>query len=143
MLDRTSTKELGIMMLPRRLWRTWCFWGITVAKKPAQAFLTSIYTYALDILWKLTLSSHFGSSLAYANCEGTGGAASPQILADAVLPSDKEIIVMLGEKCVDGGACGYSRPGTVAHRKCSVFSVLHKVEAHQLQRALAVRTNSS
>jgi hypothetical protein len=80
----------------------------------------------------LTLSSHFGASLAYADCKGTGGAPSPQILADVVLPSNKEIIVMLGEKCKDGDACGYSRPGTVAHRKCFVFSRLRKMRPDRL-----------
>jgi hypothetical protein len=88
----------------------------------ARAFLTSMYSSSiLELLQHLTFSSHFGASLAYTNREGTYGAASPQVLADCVLPSDKEIIVMLGEKCEDGSACGYSRPGTVAHRRSFVF----------------------
>lgn len=56
----------------------------------------------------------FGASLSYANCDGTGGAASPQILADKVIPSDSEVIVMLDREC-SGGSCGYVRPGAVAH----------------------------
>ncbi|KAH8679839.1 putative TOS1-like glycosyl hydrolase-domain-containing protein [Tricladium varicosporioides] len=56
----------------------------------------------------------FGASLAYSNSAGTAGAASPQILADQLLPSDKEITVMLNKDCKDGG-CGYSRPGSVAY----------------------------
>ncbi|CAG8953071.1 hypothetical protein HYFRA_00003266 [Hymenoscyphus fraxineus] len=57
---------------------------------------------------------HFGASLAYANRSGTGGASSPQILSDEIVPSDAEIIVMLDKKC-KGDSCGYVRPGTVAH----------------------------
>ncbi|TVY24062.1 PGA52-like protein [Lachnellula hyalina] len=57
---------------------------------------------------------HFGASLAYSNCDATGGAASPQILADKVLPSNTEVVMMLDRDCSDGG-CGFVRPGTVAH----------------------------
>ncbi|KAF4636863.1 hypothetical protein G7Y89_g1231 [Cudoniella acicularis] len=56
----------------------------------------------------------FGASLAYANSAGTGGASSPQILADTLLTSDVEIVVMSGKDCSDGG-CGYTRPGSVTH----------------------------
>jgi hypothetical protein len=58
----------------------------------------------------------FGASLSYADRHGTGGAATPQILADTMIPSDAEVIVMLSQECSDG-SCGYIRPGAVAHRK--------------------------
>ncbi|TVY44898.1 Protein TOS1 [Lachnellula occidentalis] len=57
---------------------------------------------------------HFGASLAYSNCDATGGAAGPQILADKVLPSNTEVVMMLGQDCSDDG-CGFVRPGAVAH----------------------------
>ncbi|CAG8955560.1 hypothetical protein HYFRA_00009514 [Hymenoscyphus fraxineus] len=47
----------------------------------------------------LIFCSQFGDSLAYANCSGTGGAATPQIVFNAVVPSDAEITVMLEKKC--------------------------------------------
>ncbi|KAG9230175.1 putative TOS1-like glycosyl hydrolase-domain-containing protein [Amylocarpus encephaloides] len=56
---------------------------------------------------------HYGASLAYSNSKGTGGAASPQILSDVVIPSDSEVIIMLQQECKDN-SCGYVRPGSVA-----------------------------
>ncbi|KUJ24321.1 uncharacterized protein LY89DRAFT_572863 [Mollisia scopiformis] len=57
---------------------------------------------------------NFGASLAYVNSAGTGGAASSQILANAVIPSDSEVILMRGDECIDD-SCGYVRPGSVAY----------------------------
>lgn len=68
--------------------------------------------------------NEFGASLVYANQQGTGGAATPQILADTTIPSDSEVIIMLGADCSDG-SCGFTRPGTVAHRIISQSSVIH------------------
>lgn len=62
-------------------------------------------------------NSHNGASLSYLNAQGTGGSATPQILADATVPSGSEFAIMLGVKC-DGDDCGYTRPGSVAYRKC-------------------------
>ncbi|KAF7902776.1 hypothetical protein EAF00_002679 [Botryotinia globosa] len=55
----------------------------------------------------------YGASLSFVNSSGTGGASSPQVLADATLPSDEEIVVMLDEEC--NNDCGYVRPGSVAY----------------------------
>ncbi|CAD6442185.1 96f09121-de62-402b-b8d4-8d082bf913ba [Sclerotinia trifoliorum] len=55
----------------------------------------------------------YGASLSFVDSNGTGGASSPQILADTTLPSDSEIIVMLDEEC--NNDCGYVRPGSVAY----------------------------
>ncbi|TAQ87470.1 hypothetical protein B7494_g4209 [Chlorociboria aeruginascens] len=57
---------------------------------------------------------NFGASLAYANCDGTGGSSTPQILADTTIPSDAEVIVMLSQQCREND-CGYVRPGAVAY----------------------------
>jgi hypothetical protein len=50
------------------------------------------------------------------NSCGTSGASSPQVLADTVIPSDAEIIVMTSRECTDG-ECGYVRPGAITYRK--------------------------
>ncbi|KAI9648242.1 target of Sbf [Ciborinia camelliae] len=55
----------------------------------------------------------FGASLSFVNGSGSGGASSPQILADTILPSASEIVVMLDEECKND--CGYVRPGSVAY----------------------------
>ncbi|TGO65514.1 hypothetical protein BCON_0002g00990 [Botryotinia convoluta] len=55
----------------------------------------------------------YGASLSFVNSSGTGGASSPQILADATLPSNEEIVVMLDKEC--NNDCGYVRPGSVAY----------------------------
>ncbi|TGO78427.1 hypothetical protein BELL_0067g00230 [Botrytis elliptica] len=55
----------------------------------------------------------YGASLSFVNSSGTGGASSPQVLADATLPSNEEIVVMLDEEC--NNDCGYVRPGSVAY----------------------------
>lgn len=68
---------------------------------------------------------NYGPSLSFINGNGTGGASSPQILADTTLPSDKEIVVMLGEEC--NNDCGYVRPGSVSYRELpyqiEIFSI--------------------
>ncbi|KAK5113079.1 hypothetical protein LTR62_003658 [Meristemomyces frigidus] len=58
----------------------------------------------------------YGNSLSYASSDGQNGAASPQILSDCTLPSSSEVVIMSSRKCgANNGACGYYRPGTVAH----------------------------
>ena len=56
----------------------------------------------------------FGASLSYASCDGTCGAASPQILENTTLPSSAEVIIMTDRQCT-ADSCGYVRPGTVAY----------------------------
>ncbi|RDL42493.1 uncharacterized protein BP5553_02472 [Venustampulla echinocandica] len=57
---------------------------------------------------------NWGSSLAYSNSKGSGGASGPEILDDVVIRSANEVIVMLNKKC-ENGDCGYTRPGGVAY----------------------------
>lgn len=57
----------------------------------------------------------FGNSLSYLNSEGTGGAASSSVLADALVGSNKEFAIFTDSECVEGDSCGYTRPGTVAY----------------------------
>jgi hypothetical protein len=64
----------------------------------------------------LTINSSFGMSLSYVNSTGTGGASSPQKLADTIIPSTSEIAIMLGETC-GANDCGYFQPGSVAYRE--------------------------
>ncbi|EER40757.1 conserved hypothetical protein [Histoplasma capsulatum H143] len=54
-----------------------------------------------------------GNSLSYASTDGCNGAASPMILADKLLPDNKEIVIMTDKPC--NGDCGTVRPGTVAY----------------------------
>ncbi|KAG0651197.1 Allergen Asp [Hyphodiscus hymeniophilus] len=57
---------------------------------------------------------YFGASLSYVNSAGTGGASSPQVLADVTIPSEHEVTIMTAQECKDG-SCGYARPGAVAY----------------------------
>lgn len=65
---------------------------------------------------RLMKISNYGASLSHVNSNGTGGASSPQILADVMIPSDFEIAIMTAQECV-GSSCGYVRPGAVAYRE--------------------------
>ncbi|CAD6576857.1 MAG: target of Sbf [Alectoria sarmentosa] len=56
----------------------------------------------------------FGTSLSYASSNGQSGAASPQILSNAMIEDDTEVIIMTDQSC-DAGSCGYTRPGGVAY----------------------------
>ncbi|KAL9138139.1 MAG: hypothetical protein Q9175_000656 [Cornicularia normoerica] len=58
----------------------------------------------------------FGASLSYASSDGQSGAATPQVLSNAMIEDDTEVIIMTDRSCDDGG-CGYTRPGGVAYRK--------------------------
>lgn len=55
----------------------------------------------------------FGNSLSYASTDGASGASSPQVLADAALDSDVEVVIMSDTECDDD--CGFVRDGTVAY----------------------------
>lgn len=56
----------------------------------------------------------WGSSLAYLNAEGDGGASSPQILSNTQIPSNKEFAIFSGEKCDE--SCGFARAKDVAYK---------------------------
>ena len=56
----------------------------------------------------------FGNSLSYCGSDGISGAGSPQVLADTVIPSNKEFSIFTSEKC-QGDSCGYYRPGSTAY----------------------------
>ncbi len=70
----------------------------------------------------LTLSSRFGASLSYASSDGNSGAASSQLLSNKMLEDDVEVIILSDKSC-DDGSCGYTRPGGVAYRMLSQFSL--------------------
>ena len=58
----------------------------------------------------------FGNSLSFANSSGTGGSSTSQILADTLLPSVAEVVIMTNQACGEqNGACGYYRPGSVPY----------------------------
>ena len=59
--------------------------------------------------------STFGNGLGYASDDGSTNADSPQILKDMTLPSNTEVSIFADKKC-EGDACGFYRPGIVAHR---------------------------
>lgn len=56
----------------------------------------------------------YGMSLAYLNSAGTGGAASPSVLADALIPSNAEFSIFTDKPC-SGSDCGFTRPGGVSY----------------------------
>ncbi|KAK2594984.1 target of Sbf [Conoideocrella luteorostrata] len=80
-------------------------------KKTAQnlVFLGN-YGGAGSGVWDTT----WGNSLAYLNANGDGGASSPQILTDTLIPSVKEFSIFSGEKCDE--SCGFSRAKDVAYK---------------------------
>ncbi|OHE97454.1 hypothetical protein CORC01_07236 [Colletotrichum orchidophilum] len=61
----------------------------------------------------------FGNSLSYLNAEGTGGAASPQVLKPVTLKSNQEFLIASDKPCDDDddldNSCGYYRNGSVAY----------------------------
>ncbi|KAG6231039.1 hypothetical protein E4U34_006579 [Claviceps purpurea] len=56
----------------------------------------------------------WGASLSYLNANGDGGASSPQILSDTLIPSNKEFAIFSAEKC--DGSCGFTRAKDVAYK---------------------------
>lgn len=60
--------------------------------------------------------SKFGTPMSHLSSDGQGFSATPQILDDVFIPSNKEFTMMTGQKCKDG-SCGFVRPGNVAYRK--------------------------
>ncbi|PQE20144.1 hypothetical protein CJF30_00001454 [Rutstroemia sp. NJR-2017a BBW] len=62
----------------------------------------------------------YGNSLSYVDSTGIGGADSPQVLADATLPSDVEVMIMLAEEC-ESGSCGYGSDGFDGADKIFLF----------------------
>ncbi|KAK7999982.1 hypothetical protein PG990_012582 [Apiospora arundinis] len=58
----------------------------------------------------------WGNSLSYLNEDGNGGAPSPTVLKNGMVPDGKEIAIFSDKACTDSGAnCGFYRPGTVAY----------------------------
>ncbi|KIM97930.1 hypothetical protein OIDMADRAFT_57434 [Oidiodendron maius Zn] len=66
--------------------------------------------------------NHFGSPLSHVSSDGTQGAVYPQILADTLIPSGSEVIVISGKECkrLD---CRFIRPNSVSYR--ADFPFLH------------------
>ncbi|KAI2604684.1 putative TOS1-like glycosyl hydrolase-domain-containing protein [Hypoxylon sp. NC1633] len=61
-----------------------------------------------------TWDTVWGSSLAYANEDGTKAAASPTVLKDCRISDENEIIIASDQEC--DGSCGTVRPGAVAYK---------------------------
>ncbi|KAL2136291.1 hypothetical protein VTI74DRAFT_4526 [Chaetomium olivicolor] len=61
-----------------------------------------------------TFREHFGSSLAYLNANGTGGASKPATLKDTLLLSSQEATLLTDQPC--DASCGYIDNGTVAYK---------------------------
>ncbi|KAI1408980.1 putative TOS1-like glycosyl hydrolase-domain-containing protein [Hypoxylon sp. FL1857] len=61
-----------------------------------------------------TWDTVWGSSLAYANEDGTKAAASPTVLKDGLIDDSTEIIIASDQECK--GDCGTVRPGAVAYK---------------------------
>ncbi|KAK1755055.1 putative TOS1-like glycosyl hydrolase-domain-containing protein [Echria macrotheca] len=56
----------------------------------------------------------FGNSLSYINANGTSGSPQSVVLADTLIPSGKEVIVMTDQKCDD--SCGFVQQGSVGYK---------------------------
>ncbi|WBW72778.1 circularly permuted 1,3-beta-glucanase [Schizosaccharomyces osmophilus] len=65
----------------------------------------------------------FGNSISYAAANGVDGASSPQVLADTMLKSDKEVSIWSANKC-DGDDCGYYLSGIPAYHGFSGTKVV-------------------
>ena len=59
-------------------------------------------------------SKTFGNSLSYCNSDASGGASSPQVLDEVLVPSNNEYLIMSNNKC-DGDSCGFYREGIPAY----------------------------
>ncbi|RDA92899.1 hypothetical protein CP533_3847, partial [Ophiocordyceps camponoti-saundersi (nom. inval.)] len=57
----------------------------------------------------------YGNSLSYLKADASGGAALPETLRNAVIPSRKEFAIFSAEKC-DKASCGFSRAHDVAYK---------------------------
>lgn len=67
----------------------------------------------------LTVPSAYGASISYISANATARAASPQILADAIIASNVEFTIMTDKVC--NGDCGFVRPGSVAYREFQYY----------------------
>lgn len=56
----------------------------------------------------------FGNSLSYCNNDASSGASEATLLDDVTIGSNKEYMIMSGDKCDE--SCGYTREGTVAYK---------------------------
>ncbi|KAI1378698.1 putative TOS1-like glycosyl hydrolase-domain-containing protein [Hypoxylon crocopeplum] len=61
-----------------------------------------------------TWDTVWGSSLAYANEDGTKAAASPTVLKDCRIDDSSEVIIASDQECDE--SCGTVRPGSVAYK---------------------------
>ncbi|KKZ64217.1 hypothetical protein EMCG_01470 [[Emmonsia] crescens] len=68
-----------------------------------------------------------GNSLSYASKDGHRGAKNSQVLADRMIPDNKEIIIMSNKKC-RGSDCGVVRKGTIAYHGFSGKSKIFLME---------------
>ena len=60
--------------------------------------------------------TRFGASLSYASRDGSFGVETPQVLDNAMLKDNEELVILSDRSCNDG-KCGYTRPGGLAYRK--------------------------
>lgn len=60
-------------------------------------------------------SSTWGNTLSYLNSNGDGCAASSEVLANTLIPSNKEFAIFTDTEC-SGDDCGYYQDGTVAYK---------------------------
>ncbi|KAK4192808.1 putative TOS1-like glycosyl hydrolase-domain-containing protein [Podospora australis] len=63
-----------------------------------------------------TWSTTFGNSQSFVNSNATGPSASPQIIADTLIPSRHEFAIMTDQPCGDDGSCGFVQPGAPAFK---------------------------
>lgn len=56
----------------------------------------------------------FGNSLSYSTPDGRSSSSHPEVLADALIPSNEEISVFSNKRC-ENNSCGFVRDGTVAY----------------------------
>jgi len=70
---------------------------------------------------------NFGMSLSYASSDSKTAAASPQVLADALLDDSTEVSIWTDKQC-QSSDCGYYRPGAVAYHGFDGSSKLFLME---------------
>ncbi|KAL8794335.1 MAG: hypothetical protein Q9195_003162 [Heterodermia aff. obscurata] len=100
---RTTSSGTSV---PSGSWRRQAYYNAAQEKAEGLVFLNHFGT-AHDL-------PGFGASLSYASHDGSYGVETPQVLGNAMIRDNNEIVILSNVSC-DDGKCGYTRPGGLAY----------------------------